>query len=244
MKKFLSWLHLAVVMLLSITAGGVHAIEIKFNIFPVLVAPSIIPSNGVALAQYLITNNTAITRELTIVPISGVFPFATGLAGGCNFPFVLMSGQTCLLTLRIIGPAVVGAVHSEIKVCSTLAPGQTIPDPYLCSRTAPGAGIDVDLGFPLTTTITVTPSPLRFSVAKSGVLTVTNTDPIIIAQNITATFLGFAPIAITANTCPALLLPGASCTISLGAIAAGATTLSILGMNTNQLFVPIIATSP
>ena len=91
-----------------------------------------VPANRQAHIQYKVTNNTAITRTLTMVPI----PNATQISNDssqCPNPFTLAKNQSCNLTLLVDGASQTSNYSGGPVVCKTKSDGRT-PDPFLCSQ--------------------------------------------------------------------------------------------------------------
>ncbi|STX30182.1 protein with a bacterial immunoglobulin-like domain [Legionella beliardensis] len=83
--------------------------------------------------NYQVTNNTKITRTLTMVPIEGVKQNVE--AGNCSKPFTLAAGQSCTLSLQINGSNLrPSGIHGGPVICKTAGAGNNAPDPFLCSR--------------------------------------------------------------------------------------------------------------
>ncbi|MFZ4076806.1 MAG: hypothetical protein ACOYKA_02355, partial [Legionellaceae bacterium] len=85
--------------------------------------------------NYQVTNNTGVTRTLTINPLPGV-TMNTGLVGGCTSPFTLAAnGGSCSFSLVINGSQVPEkGIFSGPQVCSTVGPSNNSPSPFLCSQ--------------------------------------------------------------------------------------------------------------
>ncbi|WP_347252030.1 hypothetical protein [Legionella sp.] len=231
----------AVTIFLMIMAVVVQAAEVKFNIVPVLRAPNTMPANGLAYAQYMITNNTGIARELTTVPIPGVRHFVTGAPGTCHSPFVLAHGQSCLLVLELLAHEMAGGVHSGPVVCKTMGPGDNRPDASLCSQPYPTDFLQINLTPAIPVGLVANTSAVVFSLGSTGSVTITNTNPFGFAQHLDIHFILNTAISITSSTCPSHLPPNASCVITFSATSGATTTLSVMGTNTNQLLIPITA---
>lgn len=231
----------AVTIFLMIMAVVVQAAEVKFNIVPVLRAPNTMPANGLAYAQYMITNNTGIARELTTVPIPGVRHFVTGAPGTCHSPFVLAHGQSCLLVLELLAHEMAGGVHSGPVVCKTMGPGDNRPDASLCSQPYPTDFLQINLTPAIPVGLVANPSAVVFPFGSTGSVTITNTNPFGFAQHLDIHFILNTAISITSSTCPSHLPPNASCVITFSATSGATTTLSVMGTNTNQLLIPVTA---
>jgi hypothetical protein len=91
-----------------------------------------VPANRQTIVQYLVTNNTAITRTLTMVPIPNVTQL-TSDSSQCRNPFTLAKNQSCNLTLLINGAQQTSSYFGGPVVCKTKNNSNT-PDPFLCSQ--------------------------------------------------------------------------------------------------------------
>ncbi len=113
-----------------------HAAQAKFSIVPTSgsITSLLLPSNFTETVSYQVTNQTKITRTLTMVPITGVTQITTG-AGVCASPFTLSSQQSCTLTLSINGSQIpsTGIMGGPI-VCKTNSSSDPSPDSFLCSQ--------------------------------------------------------------------------------------------------------------
>ena len=103
----------------------------KFGLSPTTPTVIQVPSNRTAIVQYEVTNQTPITRTLTMVPITGVTQ-QTG-PGLCSSPFTLASQETCLLNLVVDGSQLLSPVNGGPVLCKTKA-GTSLPDSLLCSQ--------------------------------------------------------------------------------------------------------------
>lgn len=91
-----------------------------------------VPTNRNAYVQYQVTNNTTITRTLTMAPIPNVIQ-VTNDHSQCSNPFVLSPGQSCNLTLSINGQNIHSSYYGGPVVCKTKGANNQ-PDPMLCSK--------------------------------------------------------------------------------------------------------------
>lgn len=105
--------------------------EAKFSLVANTPTSVTVPANRHAYVQYTVTNNTAITRKLTIVPIPNVAQ-RTEDSSQCPNPFVLAPGQSCKLTLYINGATKTKYSGGPV-VCKTLG-NSNKPDKFLCSQ--------------------------------------------------------------------------------------------------------------
>jgi len=126
---------LFIASMLILSSSVLHAAKPKFNIVPVAgtVTSILLPSNFTETVSYQVTNQTNITRILTMVPIQGVSQ-TTG-AGVCPNPFTLASQQSCTLTLVINGSQVPSSgINGGPIICKTKGPSDPSPDRFLCSE--------------------------------------------------------------------------------------------------------------
>lgn len=135
-RKNISTLIMSILMIFS---SMLHAAEPKFNIVPTgdSITSFLLPSNFTETVSYQVTNQTKITRTLTMVPIAGVSQTTVG-SGVCPNPFTLAKQQSCTLTLVINGSQVPSAgINGGPVVCKTKGPNDFTPDPSLCSQPSP-----------------------------------------------------------------------------------------------------------
>src|SRR3990167_6022483 len=104
-----------------------------FSLTPLTATTVSVPSNSTAQVQYTVTNNTRLTRTLTIQPITAATQVTTGV-GVCTNPFTLTNNQSCTLTLNIDGATLAAATIPDITsgpiVCKTKGNGDNNPDPF------------------------------------------------------------------------------------------------------------------
>ena len=130
---------LFIACILMLASSMTHAAQPKFSIIPVAgsITSLLLPSNFTETISYQVTNQTKITRALTMVPITGVSQTLTG-AGVCPNPFTLGPGQACTLSLVINGSQVpLSGINGGPVVCKTNGPSDPSPDPLLCSQPNP-----------------------------------------------------------------------------------------------------------
>lgn len=119
------------IIVLSCLNLSVHAAKPIFSIIPITSTVGSIPSNGGTLVQYQVTNQTAITRTLTMKPIPGVTQSALG-PNACTNPFTLAPNQSCILSLSIFE-----AIHGGPVICKTQCANNNNPDLFLCAQASP-----------------------------------------------------------------------------------------------------------
>lgn len=88
----------------------------KFTLIPTTPTTKRVPVNGVDTVGYLVTNQTELTRTLTIVPIAGIRQNTSGV-GVCSSPFTLAPQESCLLNLVLSGEALPKQIIGGPKVC-------------------------------------------------------------------------------------------------------------------------------
>lgn len=96
-----------------------------------------LPSNLAVSVNYRVTNNTSITRTLTMQAQVGVTQVTTG-TDVCPSPFILAAHASCILKLTVDGNVMSNAGLSSITegpvVCKTQGNGDNSPSPFLCSQ--------------------------------------------------------------------------------------------------------------
>lgn len=124
-------------LVLMLSAPLAHATAAsKFSIVPTTgtITTLLLPSNFSATVSYQVTNNTNITRTLTMVPIAGVSQTVTG-SGICGSTFTLGASQSCTLTLTINASQVSSSgINGGPVICKTKSATDISPDPFLCSQ--------------------------------------------------------------------------------------------------------------
>ncbi|MDX1837346.1 hypothetical protein DIZ81_05390 [Legionella taurinensis] len=118
--------------LILLSALGNAGTQPKFSIINTVRPPALIAPGDIVGAQYLVTNNTLITRELTLVPLTGVQQITAG-PNACQNPFVLAHGQSCFLNL-VFNSNFANGVHNGPEICKTVAGGGNVPSQFLCSQ--------------------------------------------------------------------------------------------------------------
>ncbi|MCH9689289.1 MAG: beta-propeller fold lactonase family protein [Gammaproteobacteria bacterium] len=162
-------------ILLCCVSNIIHAAaQAKFLITPTADATTswLLPSNFTETIQYQVTNQTQVTYQLMMTPISGVTQVTTGTNVCAQF-FTLKAKESCLLTLQIDGSQIPSSgIHGGPVICKT---NNSNPDPFLCSKpstkntlavssTAPGEHIYVtNAGADSLTMCQVNPATARLS---------------------------------------------------------------------------------
>lgn len=122
-----------------LSSSIIHAAEAKFSIIPTAdsITSILVPINFTETVSYVVTNNTKLTRTLTMVPITGVSQTIVGV-NACANPFTLAPQQSCTLNLIIDGSKVpTTGIHTGPVICKTQGPNNNTPDPFLCSQPNP-----------------------------------------------------------------------------------------------------------
>lgn len=118
-----------------------------FSLSPLSATTINMPNNISTTVQYQVTNNTKITRTLTMKPITGATqnidkPY-------CSNPFTLLAHEFCTLTLTFSGPALAAAPIPSViggpVVCKTLGNGNNSPDTTLCSQPSEANSLHITL---------------------------------------------------------------------------------------------------
>lgn len=142
---------LLITSILMLGSSMIYAAEPKFSIVPAegYVTSILLPSNFTEVVIYQITNNTKLTRTLTMVPMTGVSQTqAAGMSGAnsCANPFTLAPRQSCLLELIINGSQIPpsGSKGGPV-ICKTKGSNDNSPDPLLCSKPKTGDTLDISV---------------------------------------------------------------------------------------------------
>ena len=202
----------------------------KFTIIPTTPVSNILTD----VAQYRVTNQTKITRTLTMVEIPGV-SIVTGGVNSCGTIFTLVSGQSCLLTLR--SSTVVSNV--PVEICKTNY-NNNDPDPFLCSQTSTANNLNLsEPSLVIEARLVSIPKELTLT-ASSGTqktITVYNLSSVVAGTNIQADLTGTAldgNVTQDASACTVLPVLG-QCDIYFtpGDQAVSLTNFPIQGDNTS-----------
>lgn len=169
-----------------------------------------------ATIQYNVTNQTAVTRTLTMTPITGVTQITTG-ADVCTQPFTLTSKQSCILTLSINGSHAPAHIITSPEICKAKMDGAS--DPFLCSRSSFAHRLNITRVPENMSGLSVTPSILTLTASgASGNLTITNLSSGLTARNVAAN-LGALDAHITQDATNCItVLPGASCNLNFASV--------------------------
>jgi len=223
-----------ILLLLVFFSDTYSATQPKFLIIPTKDINITLNKTSEAIVQYRVTNQTSLTRQLTMVYISGIKQEVDG-DNYCANPFTLSQGQSCLLTLKVNGSELnVGTTNVAVQVCKTQI-NQNTPDPFLCSKTSSSNNLNITVLSP--PRLSVTPRSLKLTAGgPSEELFVTNLSSTEIATNVQAyldrTSL-YGNVTLNEESCK-YVAPGKTCSIIF---TPGTTTISqaffrIQGVNT------------
>lgn len=143
MRKVFFIIPLLLLLVLQSKISCANSLQ-KFSITATAKVPLNLLANGIAHAQYRVINNTKLSRTLTIVPIKGVRQTTAGI-GACTYPFFLAPGQSCLLSLELIGSELGQGLHSGPVVCKTRSLSDNSPDPLLCSQPSAQDSLNINI---------------------------------------------------------------------------------------------------
>lgn len=136
MKQIKTGILLCLTGIFMFDSSVIYASNAVFSIMPVAgsITSFLLPSNFTETVSYQVTNNSKMTRTLTMVPMTAVHQVLTG-TGVCNNPFILQPQQSCTLSLVIYGSEVPSTgVQGGPVVCKTKSADNNNPDPLLCSQ--------------------------------------------------------------------------------------------------------------
>lgn len=142
MKKYLPLIIFAFIFAFNVCESYASD-EAKFSLVANTPTNITVPVNRNAYVQYQVTNNTTITRKLTMVAIPNVVQVTLDRSQ-CSNPFVLSPGQSCKLTLYIDGQQISKFSGGPI-VCKTKG-ATNQPDPLLCSQPSSSMILSVKSG--------------------------------------------------------------------------------------------------
>lgn len=186
-----------------------------------------VPTNGKAIVQYRVTNQSARPHILTMRPIQGITQITSG-PGLCGNPFVLSGKTACILSLEINGSQINSVITEGPAVCTQGNPNQ-------CYQPGINNRLHITRSQVPPATLKLSPTTLRFTQNSTGNVIVTNdASSLSPAINIAATIPNGSAISIQSTTCGSSLAVGASCTITFASgTPEGPTTIRIAGDNTN-----------
>jgi len=147
MKQYKNDIAIFIAGMFILAPSLLYAAQPKFSIIPTAssITSLLLPNNFTETISYQVTNNTKITRTLTMVPITGVSQTLIG-SGICGNPFTLTPQQSCTLTLTINGSQVpsTGILGGPV-ICKINGGGDTGPDPFLCSQPSQANILDISV---------------------------------------------------------------------------------------------------
>ncbi len=223
-----------------------HAEQQKISLLPTIKAPLLLPINGIANAQYWVTNFTQTTSTLALVPINGVSQDIAGI-GTCGNPFTLAEGESCLLNLRIKGNKI-GTKFSRGPLICTIKPSDNTSS---ASRTCAQPTLEDRLNITIVNAekavISVsTPTLVLNAGSTSSPLTITNNSPSVVANNIKAVLpQNWSDVSLNARHC-IHLKPGHICNLLFtpGNNKYPPEIISIIGDNTTKVTSTIMVAAP
>ncbi|RUR11641.1 hypothetical protein ELY15_06865 [Legionella sp. km772] len=130
MKKYLFLILLCILDYIPCYASTEALFSLVANTPPSVT----VPANRMTFIQYTVTNNTAITRRLTVKPIPYVVQVTNN--NTCAKYFTLAQGQSCKLTYLVQGDAIKKKFTGGPIVCKTKYKSNE-PDNFLCSQPEP-----------------------------------------------------------------------------------------------------------
>ena len=222
------------ILILLAAANLVHAGSPVWT-FTALTPTSLsVPSNGTAVVQYTVTNQSRKTHTLVMNTIPGISQDTSG--GYCKNPFVLGYQQSCKLSVQITGSQLTGNVNGGPVVCEQASQG------LQCYQPSAANVLNVKLTTPTSTpTINITAgSPLTLTTnGAPGTITVKNTSADVAATNVTAQLIGtalFNNVTVNDTNCTSIP-PQGSCNLIFtpSSTAVPETSFNIRGTNTNSV---------
>lgn len=162
----------------------VYAAQPKFSFVPQTETVIDLPINGTVTVAYEVTNQTNVTRTLTMVGMKGITPVTTG-SGVCANPFTLASKQSCTLKLLITGSEIPQHITHGPEVCAIQGNGNNNPSLFLCSQPSQANSLNITRKLPERPRLTVKPQTLGFqTVGQTKIFTVKNNSATVTANNI------------------------------------------------------------
>tara|TARA_R110002126_G_scaffold239409_2_gene382714 strand:- start:289 stop:2541 length:2253 start_codon:yes stop_codon:yes gene_type:complete len=235
MKRLISVIgYIATLCVLPVLHAGTQPI---FTIIPQSSPTISLPINGVATLDYTVTNQTTITRTLTMVPTQGITQVTTD-AGTCAQPFTLGPNQSCTLRLSISGSQINDQTIGGPRICKTQADNLTA-DPFLCAQPSKTDILNISRALIERPELTVTPASILFNLpSQTKSFSVTNHSTTVTAVNIRGITTGTVlegNITQDASDCTQVL-PGGTCALSFTTAATEQVSLQqtfpIKGINT------------
>jgi len=234
MKKKV-WSILLAFFSISLQAGT----QPMFTLTPLTPTSFSIASDEDTVVQYRITNQTKVTRTLTLANFTdrvGLKQVTSGIKA-CSNPFRLTPRESCVLTLSMHGGELVSEVKGEPEICKTKEGEGNQPDHFLCSRASKSNSLNI---IPLPEkrpVLFVEPSMLSLIAnGDAASLSITNSATTLVARNIEADFTGTeleGSVTQDASDCERVD-PGQTCKITFtpGASSISLTSFRVRGVNT------------
>lgn len=160
---------------LSFLSASLYAAQPKFTFAPLTPTTVQGTTDDPITVQYSVTNQTDVTRTLTMRPIVGVTQVTTG-QNACATPFTLAPHESCTLTIEIPAGVVPPRVLGGPEVCKTISEQNTQPDPLLCSQPSAVDTLNITRNSARAGRIAINPSTLTLTTGSStsGQITVAN----------------------------------------------------------------------
>ncbi|WP_298626796.1 hypothetical protein [uncultured Legionella sp.] len=230
-SKTILWNKITIGLFLALTALMAQAGGPLWSFTPLTETDIVVAGNGIARVAYFIKNNSSREKTLVMLHRDGVQQMAPCKLGPAGQP-----NDTCLLRLTVHGNQVPGRGIEGLDMCQANADGS--PNPNQCYHPA-----ENNLKIKVDGVIIATPAGLTFPVSNSGTITIHQAGTSQPLHNIRAIIPAGSAINVS-NNCPAILEPGASCTMNFTSpIPEGPTAIAITGINTNSFTINVTATS-
>jgi DNA-binding beta-propeller fold protein YncE len=145
--KQLKAISLCISGALMLNSSLIYASQPTFSIVPTAdsITSLLLPGNFTETVNYQVTNNTKITRTLTMVPMTAVSQTLAG-PGKCGNPFVLGPQESCTLTLVISGSQIPPTgIKGGPVICKTKGPNNNNPDSILCAQPSQASILDISV---------------------------------------------------------------------------------------------------
>lgn len=210
-----------------------------FTLMPISSTSFTVLSSASAVVQYRVTNQTEITRTLTMKPIQGIQQLLAGAS--CQNPFTLAPHQSCMLNLLVDGAKIPAQITGGPEICKTTSASNHSPDPFLCAQPSQADSLDITQQITNDNTGALSVSPTTLTLTTSLTLDSSNTGVVTLTSNAQRSITGLTfqtegtalegNIHIHAGSCNSILPPGASCSATLvaGSTAVSSTNLAVTG---------------
>ena len=219
-----------------------HAGTPVWTLTPLTATSIVVPSNGCATVQYLVTNQSAKSHRLVMRPMAGITQRTSG-EGVCSNPLTLPTkGSSCTLSLLVKGSQLTHPITEGPIVCEQ---GSS----FECYQPSPSNSLKINIDQPLSASV----STLALSVNNPGLnpaltgtprlITITNTGTSY-AANVTYTVSPALPSGTTispsrcgkiapSGSCVLTVTPGSTPSAAPGETTPTPIALNISGLNTN-----------